>query len=202
MATWRAQQAELTKQRVVEAARRVITERGYAASSIEAIAREAGVATPTVYKAFGSKTAIVLALNALIDSESGLPGLVPQALAASTGRDVIVWSVRIGRSLAAHCGDLIAIVNQVAPSEPDLAAVRDEGNRRLVAGCRAAAERLGELGELRDGLDLVQAAGLLAQLSSAEAFLSLARDHQWSFDQAETWLSDAACRLLLSSDSG
>ncbi|HEY6932980.1 MAG TPA: helix-turn-helix domain-containing protein [Marmoricola sp.] len=195
--TWRAQQAQLTKDRIVAAARQLIADQGYAATSIESIARKAGVAVPTVYKAFGSKRAIALALNARIDDEAGLPELVPAVLAAATGREVIVGSVRIGRALCEHSGDLITMVDQVAPSEPELAAVRDEGNRRLVEGTRAAVARLAELGELRADLTASQAAGLLAQLSSAEAFLSLTRDHDWSLNQCQEWLTDAASRLLL-----
>ncbi|HEU4568145.1 MAG TPA: helix-turn-helix domain-containing protein [Marmoricola sp.] len=199
--TWRARQAELTKERIVDAARRLIAGHGYAATSIDAIAREAGVAVPTVYKAFGTKRAIALALNARIDAEAGMPELVPRVLAAESGRDVVEGSVRIGRALFERSGDLIAMVDQVAPSEPELAAVRDEGNRRLVEGTRAAVVRLDELGELRAGLSTQQAAGLLAQLSSAEAFLSLTRDHGWTPDQCEQWLTDAACRLLLDPDN-
>ena len=53
---------------------------------------------------------------------------------------------------------------------------------------------------MRADLSTQQAAGLLAQLSSAEAFLSLTRDHGWTPDQCEQWLTDAACRLLLDPD--
>lgn len=57
--TWRQQQAAATKDRIAESARRLFAERGYAATSMEAIASAAGVAVRTVYAAFGAKREIL-----------------------------------------------------------------------------------------------------------------------------------------------
>ena len=57
--SWRSRQAEATKDRVAEAARRLFARDGYSATSIDAIAREAGVAVRTVYSAFGTKREIL-----------------------------------------------------------------------------------------------------------------------------------------------
>jgi AcrR family transcriptional regulator len=57
--SWRQQQAQATRDRIAEAARRLFAEQGYGATSIEAIAAEAGVATRTVYSAFGAKREIL-----------------------------------------------------------------------------------------------------------------------------------------------
>ena len=58
-ASWRQQQAQATRDRIAEAARRLFAEQGYGATSIDAIAAEAGVATRTVYSAFGTKREIL-----------------------------------------------------------------------------------------------------------------------------------------------
>src|ERR1051326_2705000 len=60
----RQQQAQGTRQQIVDGAGRLFTQDGYFGTTIEAIAQEARVAVPTVYAAFGSKRAI---LSALID---------------------------------------------------------------------------------------------------------------------------------------
>jgi AcrR family transcriptional regulator len=60
--TWRAQQADATRERIAEAARHLFASTGYGSTSIEAIAREAGVAARTVYAAFGSKREILSAI--------------------------------------------------------------------------------------------------------------------------------------------
>jgi AcrR family transcriptional regulator len=53
--TYRQAQAAATRERIAEAARRLFADAGYGATSIEAIAAEAGVAVRTVYSAFGAK---------------------------------------------------------------------------------------------------------------------------------------------------
>ena len=58
----RQRQADETRTRIAEAARKLILDQGYGAATMEAIAREAGVATPTVYAVFGSKRNILAEL--------------------------------------------------------------------------------------------------------------------------------------------
>src|SRR5260370_17833852 len=60
--TPRRPRAQATRRRIRDAARRLFVERGYVATTIEAIAGEAGVAVPTVYLAFGTKPALLAAL--------------------------------------------------------------------------------------------------------------------------------------------
>ena len=57
----RAEQAEETRKRILDATLRVMAG-GVATVSIPAVAREAGVSIPTVYRHFGSKTGLLKAL--------------------------------------------------------------------------------------------------------------------------------------------
>ena len=58
----RAEQVERNREAVLEAARRVFIERGYAGASLEAIADEAGFSKGVVYSQFGSKPDLFMAL--------------------------------------------------------------------------------------------------------------------------------------------
>src|SRR5260370_37645007 len=58
----RRPRAQATRRRIRDAARRLFVERGYVATTIEAIAGEASVAVPTVYLAFGTKRALLAEL--------------------------------------------------------------------------------------------------------------------------------------------
>ena len=60
----RKDQARDTRRRIIDAARRLFIERGYAGATIEAIAQEAGVAAETIYAIFKNKRGI---LSALVD---------------------------------------------------------------------------------------------------------------------------------------
>jgi AcrR family transcriptional regulator len=55
----RREQAAATRARIVDAAGVVFADRGYERARVEDIARRAGVAYPTIYKAFGSKPALL-----------------------------------------------------------------------------------------------------------------------------------------------
>ena len=68
----RQRQAAQTRADILQAARRLFSERGYAATTIEAIAAEAQVAEATVYAGFGSKRGILLAFQQLMEENADL----------------------------------------------------------------------------------------------------------------------------------
>ena len=57
----RSQQADQTRARVAQAAAGLFVRDGYAATSINAVARAAGVSAQTVYNIFGTKAAVLKA---------------------------------------------------------------------------------------------------------------------------------------------
>ena len=99
MTTWRQQQAAGTRRQIVRTARRLFVASGYASTTVEAIAAEAGVALATVYKAFGSKAAIALELNDLIDEEAATAGFAERIAAETNPAELIRLSVALNRSL-------------------------------------------------------------------------------------------------------
>jgi len=70
----RAEQAEETRGRILDAALRVMTT-GVASLSIPAVAREAGVSVPTVYRHFGTKADLLAQMYPHAARRSGLDGL-------------------------------------------------------------------------------------------------------------------------------
>jgi AcrR family transcriptional regulator len=72
----RAAQAHATQARILEATVAVMA-RGVASVSIPAVAREAGVSVPTVYRHFGSKRNLLAAVFPHVVRRAGLDELVP-----------------------------------------------------------------------------------------------------------------------------
>ena len=64
-----------TRREILRAARRLFAQHGFAGTSVQRIAEEAGVAVQTIYSSVGSKAALVVALNDLIDEEAGVAQL-------------------------------------------------------------------------------------------------------------------------------
>jgi AcrR family transcriptional regulator len=73
-------QALQTRERILEALVRTMA-RGVAEISVPAVAREAGVSIPTIYRHFGSKSGLVQALSPYVASRTGLqPDRLPENL--------------------------------------------------------------------------------------------------------------------------
>jgi AcrR family transcriptional regulator len=72
----RAEQAEATRDRILEATGRVLAD-GIASVSIPGIAREAGVSVATVYRHFATKTDLLAAMYPHLLRRTGLDELVP-----------------------------------------------------------------------------------------------------------------------------
>jgi AcrR family transcriptional regulator len=147
-------QAAQTRRDILAAARRLFVERGYASTTVNHIAEEAGVALQTVYSSVGPKPAIVLGLVDLIDEESGLDELVPLAMAETDPRRVIAWAVRIPYTLLERCGDIMLVLMSAAAVEPEGARALQEGWTRHREGALQAARKLVASGAVRPGLTL------------------------------------------------
>ena len=63
----RASRAQETRRRIIDAGLRLFLEKGYATTTVQAIAQAAGVAPATIYQSFGTKQAVLeSALDATI----------------------------------------------------------------------------------------------------------------------------------------
>ncbi len=89
----RARQAEATRTRLVEVARRSFTERGFAATSIDDIIREAGVARGALYHHFPGKEALFQAVYEAVEAE-----VVSAVMAAAAAQSSPWEAVRAGLS--------------------------------------------------------------------------------------------------------
>ncbi len=179
------------------AARRRFAADGYAATTIEAIAAEAGVATATVYKAFGTKRAMAGALQGLIEEEAGVRRFTESLATSQDPPALLRTAVQLERSLFEHCGDIIAAVRGAAEVEPDFAGVYAEGQRRHTAGTTALARRLDAMGALREDIDPASAAGVIGIYAHHETFAMLTAHYGWTIDQCEERLTTQLSELLL-----
>jgi AcrR family transcriptional regulator len=196
-ATRRQIQAEATRRDILAAARRLFAERGYAATSMAAIAEAAGAAVQTVYDSVGPKRAIVLALNDLVDEEAEVGPTWRRLGETSDPRETIALAVGLTRRFSDRCGDILAALMAAAPIEPDVAEVIREGHRRHREGTRRIAFRLAEMGALRPGLSPERAGDVLGVLTWVDTYRNLTRDYGWSFDECEAWLTSTLQALLL-----
>ena len=186
-----------TRREILRAARRLFAAHGYAGTSLQQIAEESGVAVQTIYSSVGSKAALVLALNDLVDEEAGVAQLGAGVLRETDPPTMIAKGIHLTRQLNERCGDLLQVLLSAAPAEPDVAAALADGMRRHESGGSAIAQRLGALGALRAGTTPERAAAVFAMMTSPASWLQLTQRAGWTFNQSEAWLTESLAQLLL-----
>jgi TetR/AcrR family transcriptional regulator, regulator of autoinduction and epiphytic fitness len=186
---YRKLQAQATRQRITTAARRLFARDGYATTTIDAIAREAGVAVPTVYATFGSKRGILLSLLETMEAEGGIEQLQQQlaAAAAEPARQIREWAA-FSRRFFQRGLDLLEIARGAGTADPDIRALGRQGDRRRRQEAQARVRDWAELDVLRAGLQKDEAADILWTLLSPDVFRLLVVECKWSGARYERWL--------------
>lgn len=196
-------QAQATRRQIVEAARLLFTERGYTGTTIDAIAQQAGVATETVYAAFGSKRAILARLFSvsLVGDEDLTPLLErpgPQTVFRERDqrRQIFMFAQDIS-TIMARVAVLFEVARTAASTEPEIAELLKHLLKERLSAMQVFVERISTNGPFRDGLTSSQAAETVWVISSAEVFRLLTVDRGWSGEQYAAWLGETLARLLL-----
>lgn len=199
----RQQRARATRRAVLAAARRLFVDEGYGATTIQAIADEAGVAVQTVYAAFGNKRSILaelLDVSIAGDDEQVVVNarewMRPVWEAPTAAERLRAYASAVSRIMAG-AGDVFAVVSAAAATDPDVVELADTAERRRRTGAASVIESIRSVGELRPGLDPERAVDVLWLLNSPAVFRHLVRQAGWSGDEYRSWLADTMMRELL-----
>jgi AcrR family transcriptional regulator len=195
--------ARQTRAAIVAAATRLFVKQGFAGSSFEAVAREAGVARPTVVGAFGTKGALlgrVLDEALAGDEEEGLvrdrPWYQP-VWQATTGQDTLTAYARVCVIIGARSGGVVEALHRAADSTEELEATWDRWNATRRGGARRVLDHPPLRSDLRPDLDIEAAADVLAMLNNPELHYMYVTKGDWKEPRYEAWLADAMHRLIL-----
>jgi AcrR family transcriptional regulator len=198
----RAAQARETRRSILEAAGELFVRTGYAATTIQAIAEQAGVAVQTVYAVFGNKRELLRQLieSAIAGDDEPLPvteRAEAQAIAGEPdARRRAALDAALSRSITERVAPIVRVAAEAAASDPDLAAMMDAmraaRRREMIASARIVAGP--------DGLrtDLEEAAATLYVLYSPAVADMLMGDYGWSAERFEKWLA----RMMLTTVIG
>jgi AcrR family transcriptional regulator len=190
----RAEVARANRSSVVDAARRLFAEQGYFTTTVEQIARLAGVAPATVYATTGGKQGL---LFELVEAWSTTPA-VREALEGVDRchrvEDVLTeLSAGVGR-IREEWGDVIEVVLTTAPHEPAVAARLLEVRDGYEADVDRCVRRILDLTDRpqvhREVLDV------LWFYFGFRAYALLVRDRGWDGERAEAWLVRQALRAV------
>lgn len=199
----RQDQAASTRSAIIEAATRVFAARGYAGTTIEAIAQAAGVAAITVYSIFGNKSALLAHLVgvAVVGDQKPVPLLEragPQlVLAARDQRTQIRLFAADISVILQRVAPVMEVAGQAARTDDEIATLLSTLLGQRLTNIRAFATALRRNGPLKDGLSSQRAAETVWAVSSPEVYLLTRRHLGWKQEQWVGWLDQTLAALLL-----
>jgi AcrR family transcriptional regulator len=192
-----------TRAAVIEAARQLFLERGYVATTMEAISELADTPQPTVYRLFSSKLGILKALldvSITGDDEAVAMADRPQvrALVASPDpRDILTRFAALVSGLMVRTAPVHRVLEEATRSDRGAAAAFAEIARQRHDGQRRVAGALAQAGALRPGLRERDAADIVHALASPEVYGLLVLDRGWTSQRYEEWLGGILIAQLL-----
>jgi AcrR family transcriptional regulator len=165
----RAESAEATRRRILDAARATLERGPVGALRVDEVARQAGVSRSTVYLLYGSRAGLFDALARYLRDAAGFGELIaasrlPDAL------DNLRASQRAAVRVYAAMPHLAKAMYTLAAIDPDAVAAvaaMEDGRRPGMARLAAA---LAAQGYLRDGVSVAEATELLGVITSFAAF--------------------------------
>ncbi len=194
----RTEQAQMTRARILEAARRLLASGTYSSVTMEDIAKEAGVAYQTVYATFGTKLRLAQGLI-----EVGFPHVADAVklfdpLRQSDDPELgLRTGARVSRLIYEICADLVRFMRE--SGDPALLAhFREREEQRLLDmtqfGLPAMLQRSGRL---RAGMSPPEAVAVIWALTGPDQYTQLVFQRGWTPSRYEEWLGDALISMLL-----
>lgn len=191
----REERAEVTRRRIVQAARVLFARDGYAATTLRAIASEAGVAVQTVYAVYGSKAGVLRALRESVLHQPEAEASFAAAVAEPAPRRRLELVARSIRQRWEQGADIAGIHQAAALTDPGIRDELEDVLRRRRAGLDLLARALEP--DLAPGLDPHRAGAILDALTLPELWAELIDLHGWTPDQYEAWLRGVLVQQLL-----
>jgi AcrR family transcriptional regulator len=201
--SWRQEQAGQSRRAVLDAARRLFLDRGYAATTVATIAAEAGVSVETVYKAFGNKAGLVKSVVdvGIVGDDEPVPMLQRELVRhietePDARRKLAMYGEHLAQSAPRHM-PVQLLVRAAASSDPGAAEVWEQMTTERLTGMTAFARHLHDGGHLRRGVSVGEARDVLWTYNSAELYELLVMQRGWSPERYGAWIADAMAAALL-----
>ncbi|MFE3598782.1 TetR/AcrR family transcriptional regulator [Streptomyces sp. NPDC059142] len=195
----RTEAAARTREAILDAATRLFLDQGYVNVTVAEIAREAGIAVPTVYASTGGKGAVLTILV-----EAGLRGSASEETRAAVRgtedpHEVVAAVARGTRLDNERHHRLVRVMADAAHADEHAATALARADHAYREALAAVAQRLGEgeLDALRPGLTPARATDILWFYLGHRSWHGLVVEQGWSWDATEEWLREQATTALL-----
>jgi AcrR family transcriptional regulator len=189
----RREQAAATRRDILEAAQRLFEQQGYSATTMAAIAAEAGVALKTVYVAFETKSGLLRSLWHLLlrgdeaDAPVGERSWYREVLEEPDPERQLRLNARNSRAVKQRAGALLGVIRNAAPADSDTEALWSRIQSDFYDVQRPIVEALRKKKALRADLDVGRATDILWTLNHPDLWQLLVAQRGWTPEQYEQW---------------
>lgn len=205
----RDEQARATRRAIVTAAAELFIAHGYAATTVDAIAKAANVSRKTVFTAGGSKFALLKDAYdwSLVGDDQPIAMVnrepVRRIIATTDQREAVrLWAAMI-TDTATRAAPIAAVLAAAAHVDPEAAALLRVADRHRHEGARAFVDHLAANGGLCSGLTSARAADLCWLYMDPAPYVRLVLECGWTAAQYRDWLTAAVLReLVMEAGSG
>jgi AcrR family transcriptional regulator len=202
-ASRRQDQARQNRRAVLDAAHRRFVAEGYAATTVAAVAADAGVSVETIYKSVGKKPELAKAVFdvAVVGDDEDVPMLqrefvVRNAAEPEPRRKLEAYGEHLSE-VAPRISPILLVIRDAAASDPGAAAVWEQLQGERLTGMTAFAAHLEDGGYLRRGVSRDEARDVLWTHNSVELWDLLVRQRGWTDQRFGEWVGQQLIAALL-----
>jgi AcrR family transcriptional regulator len=187
---------------VVDAARALFLERGYVATTVEAISEQADVPAATVYRLFASKLGILKALLDTSIAGDDQPVAVPDRpdvaslFAERDPTKLLAGMAAITTAINQRTNDVYFVLTSAAGSDPAAAQLLAEIRQQRDQGQSQIARALTRSRALKSGVKERDAADVIQALMAPEVYRLLVHDRGWTPERYTQWLAPTLAQQL------
>jgi AcrR family transcriptional regulator len=196
----RRERARLQREATLDRAWDLFLHRGYAGTTVESIASDAGVSAATIYKTYGGKAGLVRELCQRALAGAGPVPAEQRSNALRTGSDpralIDGWGALLAE-VSPRVSPLLLLLRAAADSDGDAAALYAELDGARLERMTDNAAFLFEVGHLRDGVTVEDACDVLWFCSSPELYELLVLRRGWPAEKLGVFTAAMMAGALL-----
>ena len=199
----REEHARLTRRRIVHTSAELFVERGYVATTIDAIAERAGVGRKTIFTSVGGKVALLkLALDWALSGDDEPVAIADRPemrrmMETDDPHQLLDAWIEMNARIAQRVAALYQVLVVAADSDPEAADLLATADGQRIEGARAITGRIAALDGLREGLDVARAADIADVLIDPMPYRRLVGTRRWPFKSYVAELQRLASESIL-----
>ena len=193
-----------TRTRILEEARRLFSEQGFEATTMQQVADSAGVAVQTVYFNFRTKSRLLAGVADTLILGDRPPDQWRERpwgmriLRSPIPREVVQAFVEGDTEIKSHLAPFSRALGADVRMDPETLAAQDRGRDEFFS---AVVDRLMSMGALRPGLSATRALDISRVVNTLDAYRDLTERRGWTDALWKRWLTDLLADQLLGSTS-